>query len=51
MVLPADDAADYRSGGRAGGASTTVNLYPQTVDEATIDYIYNRFSARMGAEI
>lgn len=51
MVLPADDAADYRSGGRTGGASTTVNLYPQTVDEATIDYIYNRFSARMGAEI
>lgn len=51
MVLPADDAADYRSGGRTSGASTTVNLYPQTVDEATIDYIYNRFSARMGAEI
>ena len=51
MVLPADDAADYRSGGKTGGASTTVNLYPQTVDEATIDYIYNRFSARMGAEI
>lgn len=51
MVLPADDAADYRSGGRTGGASTTVNLYPQTVDEATIDYIYNRFSAQMGAEI
>lgn len=51
MVLPADDAADYRSGGRTGGASTTVNLYPQTVDEATIDYIYNRFSVRMGAEI
>lgn len=51
MVLPADDAADYRSGSRTGGASTTVNLYPQTVDEATIDYIYNRFSARMGAEI
>lgn len=51
MVLPADDAADYRSGSRTGGASTTVNLYPQTVDEATIDYIYNRFSTRMGAEI
>lgn len=51
MVLPADDAADYRSGSSTGGASTTVNLYPQTVDEATIDYIYNRFSARMGAEI
>lgn len=51
MILPADDAADYRSGGKTGGASTTVNLYPQTVDEATIDYIYNRFSARMGAEI
>lgn len=51
MVLPADDAADYRSGGRKGVAPTTVNLYPQTVDEATIDYIYNRFSARMGAEI
>lgn len=51
MVLPADDAADYRSGGRTVRAPTTVNLYPQTVDEATIDYIYNRFSARMGAEI
>lgn len=50
MVLPADDAASYRSGGRAGGSSTVINLYAQQVDDATIDYIYNRFSVRMGAE-
>ena len=50
MVLPADDAASYRSGDRTGGSSTVINLYAQQVDDATIDYIYNRFSVRMGAE-
>lgn len=32
-------------------AQTVINLYPQTVDEGTIDYIYNRFSLRLGQEV
>lgn len=51
MVLPADDAADYRSGSSTGGrAGTVINIYPQKLDDATMDYIYNRFSVQMGAD-
>lgn len=37
---------------RAAGrqASTVINIYPQKLDDATMDYIYNRFSVRMGAD-
>lgn len=31
-------------------ASTIINIYPQKLDDATMDYIYNRFSVRMGAD-
>lgn len=31
--------------------STVINIYPQKLDDATMDYIYNRFSVRMGADI
>ena len=27
----------------------TVNLYPQTVDNATVDYLFDKFNVRMGA--
>lgn len=37
---------------RAAGrqVSTVINIYPQKLDDATMDYIYNRFSVRMGAD-
>ena len=46
------------SGGPAGGergssisSSTVINIYPQQMDEATIDYIYDRFNAKAGAAV
>ena len=46
------------SGGPAGGergssisSSTVINIYPQQMDEATIDYIYERFNAKAGAAV
>lgn len=51
MVLTARDAEMIRrAGGRAHNV-TNIYLYPQTVDEGTIDYIYNRFSLRLGQEV
>lgn len=45
-------------GGTAGGergasisSSTVINIYPQQMDEATIDYIYERFNAKAGAAL
>lgn len=45
-------------GGTAGGergasisSSTVINIYPQQMDEATIDYIYDRFNAKAGAAV
>lgn len=31
--------------------ATTVNIYPQQMDEAMIDYIYDRFNAKAGAAV
>lgn len=33
------------------GSQTTINIYPQTLDQATIDYLYLKFNARLGAAI
>ena len=33
------------------GAQTTINIYPQTLDQATIDYLFLKFNARLGAAI
>ena len=35
-------------GATAGGASV-INIYPQQMDNATVDYLFERFNARMGA--
>jgi len=32
-------------------AQTVINIYPQTLDEATIDYLFVKFNARLGAAI
>lgn len=45
-VLTQREAAAWKSGGNGGNI---INIYPQTLDEATIDYLYNRFNAQMGA--
>ena len=39
--------------GTASGASgqTVINIYPQSLDEATVDYLFTRFNARLGAAI
>ena len=39
-----------RSGANISNA-TTVNIYPQQMDEAMIDYIYDRFNAKAGAAV
>ena len=40
------------SSGVSGSTSqTTINIYPQTLDQATIDYLYLKFNARLGAAI
>ena len=45
-------AADSISAGTAAASSqTTINIYPQTLDQATIDYLYLKFNARLGAAI
>ena len=39
------------AGVSGGGNQTTINIYPQTLDQATIDYLYLKFNARLGAAI
>jgi len=35
----------------ATAAQTVINIYPQTLDEATIDYLFVKFNARLGAAL
>lgn len=67
MVVPANLAESLRSLGisakrsitslnnlgivQTGQTGSTVNIYPRTLDNATIDYIYAKFNARLGAEM
>ena len=37
--------------GATTAAQTVINIYPQTLDEATIDYLFVKFNARLGAAI
>ncbi|MGM9589424.1 MAG: phage tail protein [Faecousia sp.] len=39
------------NGVSAAAGQTVINIYPQTLDEATIDYLFVRFNARLGAAI
>ncbi|MBQ3194031.1 MAG: phage tail protein [Oscillospiraceae bacterium] len=39
------------SGVSASSGQTTINIYPQTLDQATIDYLFLKFNARLGAAI
>ena len=53
--FPVDLSASGGTAGGGGGASisssTVINIYPQQMDEATIDYIYDRFNAKAGAAV
>lgn len=49
MVLTKQEATAVREGKVTGG--NTVNIYPRTLDNATIDYVYAKFNARLGAEM
>lgn len=49
--LSAGSAAGSNRSGTNVSSRTTVNIYPQQMDEATIDYIYNRFNERAGAAV
>ncbi len=42
---------NLRSSGAAVAATSqnTINIYPQTLDQATIDYLFQKFNARLGA--
>ena len=44
-------AANNVSGVTGNTSQTTINIYPQTLDQATIDYLYLKFNARLGAAI
>lgn len=43
--------ANRVNGTSAAAGQTVINIYPQTLDEATIDYLFVRFNARLGAAI
>ena len=49
--LSAGSAAGSNRSGTNVSSSTTVNIYPQRMDEAMIDYIYDRFNAKAGAAV
>ena len=37
------------NGGGGSYSGTTINIYPQQMDNATVDYLFERFNVRMGA--
>lgn len=43
--------ANGGNGISAAAGQMVINIYPQTLDEATIDYLFVRFNARLGAAI
>lgn len=47
MVLTKQEATAVREGKVTGG--NTVNVYPRTIDRATVDYLLAKFNAEMGA--
>lgn len=48
MVLTASEARALRAGGMGG---STVNIYTQQLDEATVDYVVRRVNVSLGAAI
>lgn len=49
--LSARSAAGSSRSGTNVSNRTTVNIYPQQMDEAMVDYIYDRFNAKAGAAV
>lgn len=55
-ALPTDFSVNARSsvsgvGGSVPSGQTVINIYPQSLDQATIDYLFLKFNARLGAAI
>lgn len=48
MVLTASEARTLRAGGMGG---STVNIYTQQLDEATVDYVVRRVNVSLGAAV
>ena len=42
-------AVNMSTGGGGSYFGTTINIYPQQMDNATVDYLFERFNMRMGA--
>lgn len=42
-------AVNMSTGGGGSYSGTTINIYPQQMDNATVDYLFERFNVRMGA--
>lgn len=53
MVLRASEAEKLRKlpDRMRAQRQTVINLYPQSMDESTVDYLYERFVVRMGWEV
>ena len=56
-ALPTDFSVNGTVNGVSGSVAnnssgqTVINIYPQSLDEATVDYLFTRFNARLGAAI
>lgn len=53
-ALPSDFNVNGSVTGSVGGVAngqTIIYIYPQTLDQASVDYLFTRFNARMGAAI
>lgn len=48
--LPTDFSVHGGSGAH-GGSGSVINIYPQSLDEATVDYLFAKFNARLGAAV
>lgn len=51
ITIKGTASVDTAAAGAGGGNQTVINIYPQTLDQATIDYLFVKFNARLGAAI
>jgi len=45
-IIPANVNAQERGGASGGGAM--INIYPQNLNDAQVDYLFNKFNAKLG---
>ena len=51
ITIKGTASVDTAAAGAGSGNQTVINIYPQTLDQATIDYLFVKFNARLGAAI